>query len=79
MPRLQLRPGLRRLWRDQSTLQLGLSPAHGAVLTGLRAGDDAVIAALDGRHDLRQVHAIARAKSVPGTRVDQLLRLLTDA
>jgi len=49
------------------------------VLTGLCAGDDAVIAALDGRHDLRQVHAIARAKSVPGSRVDQLVRLLTDA
>jgi hypothetical protein len=79
LARLQLRPGLRRLWRDQSTLQLGLSPAHGAVLSGLRAGDDVVLAALDGRHDLRQLHALARARSVPGSRVDELVRLLGNA
>jgi hypothetical protein len=76
VPRLLLRPGLRRLWRDQSTLQLGLSPAHGAVLSGLRAGDDVVLAALDGRHDLRQLRALAAARSVPGSRVDELVRML---
>lgn len=79
MPRLQLRPGLRRLWRDHTTLQLGLSPVHGAVVAGLRDGDDVVLAALDGRHDLGQLHEIARTRSVPGSRVDQLVRLLADA
>jgi hypothetical protein len=74
--RPQLRPGLRRLWRDSSTLQLGLSPAHGAVLAGLRAGDDVVLAALDGRHDLHDLHALARASAVPVCRVDELVRLL---
>jgi len=77
--RPQLRPGLRRLWRDSSTLQLGLSPAHGAVLAGLRAGDDVVLAALDGRHDLRELHELARSTSVPASRVDELIRLLTQA
>ena len=76
MARPQLRPGLRRLWRDSSTLQLGVSPAHGAVLTGLRAGDDVVLAALDGRHDLRQLQALARASSVPASRVEELVQLL---
>jgi hypothetical protein len=77
--RPQLRPGLRRLWRDSSTLQLGLSPAHGAVVAGLRAGDDVVLAALDGRHDLRDLHALARANSVPASRVNELIRLLGQA
>lgn len=79
MSRPQLRPGLRRLWRDQSTLQLGLSPQHGTVLTGLRGGDDVVLSALDGTHDLEQVHAVARARAVPRSRVDELVRVLGEA
>ena len=36
--RPQLNPALRQLWRDEHTLQLGVDPAHAAVLAGL---DDA--------------------------------------
>ena len=65
--------------RDQTTLQLGLSPVHGTVLAGLRDGDEVVLAALDGRHDLSDLHALARTRSLPVRRVDQLLRVLSEA
>ncbi|GAA4346743.1 ThiF family adenylyltransferase [Angustibacter luteus] len=76
MQRPQLRPGLRRVWRDATTLQLGLSPEHGTVLTGLQDGDDALIAALDGAHDLADLRAIARDRAVAAARVDELVATL---
>jgi hypothetical protein len=77
--RPQVRPGLRRVWRDATTLQLGLCAEHGTVLGGLRTGDDTLIAALDGRHDLPALHALAREHSVPPSRVAELVDALADA
>ncbi len=71
--------GLRRVWRDATTLQLGTSPQHGVVLTGLVDGDDAVIAALDGSHDLVALNAIALRRGLPVSRVPELLAALADA
>ncbi|ONH33820.1 thiamine biosynthesis protein ThiF [Pseudofrankia asymbiotica] len=43
-----LKPGLRRLWRDGSTLQLGVDPSRALVLPGVTPGLVAALDALDG-------------------------------
>ena len=75
--RPRLRPGLRRAWRDATTLQVGVFPGPGVVLAGLRAGDEAVIAALDGAHDLDQLRQVGARNRVDDGRVGQLLALLS--
>lgn len=75
--RPRLRPGLRRAWRDTTTLQVGVFPGPGVVLAGLRPGDEAVICALDGAHDLEQVRQVGARHRVDGGRVAELLTLLS--
>jgi hypothetical protein len=77
--RPRLRPGLPRAWRDPGTLQVGLSPTSGAVVTGLREGDDVVLAALDGTRTLRQLRELARTQGMATGRVDLIVGLLRDA
>ena len=77
--RPQLRPGLRRVWRDATTVQLGVFPGPGVVLTGLRAGDDALLAALDGAHDLAQLGAVAARNQVSRRRLTELVDVLERA
>jgi hypothetical protein len=79
VPRPQVLPGLRQLWRDATTLQLGLSPRRGTVITGLQAGDDALIAGLDGTNDLPALGRLAERHQAPTDRLPQLLRLLSEA
>jgi hypothetical protein len=43
-----LKPALRRVWRDRSTLQLGVSARHAVVLTGLSKAEAAFLDGLDG-------------------------------
>lgn len=43
-----LKPGLRRLWRDGSTLQLGVDPSRALVLPEVTPAHAAALAALDG-------------------------------
>ncbi|MCK9897428.1 ThiF family adenylyltransferase [Frankia sp. AgB32] len=50
-----LKPGLRRLWHDGSTLQLGIDPVTAVILADLRPADTALLDALDGRRTLEQV------------------------
>jgi len=52
-----LKPGLRRLWRDGSTLQLGVDPSRALVLPGVTPGHLTALDALDG--------------SRPGARADE--------
>ncbi|SNQ46042.1 Dinucleotide-utilizing enzyme [Frankia canadensis] len=68
-----LKPGLRRLWHNGSTLQLGIDPAAAVLVTGLRPAHAAVLDALDGRRTLEQVRL---ATSAAG---QDLLDLLDDA
>ncbi len=60
-------------------MQFGLSPDYGRILSGLSAGEDAIIAALDGTHDLAALGTIAAEHQVPRSRLDQLLALLLKA
>lgn len=50
-----LKPGLRRLWHNGSTLQLGLDPARAVLVAGLGPSHAALLDALDGRRTLEQV------------------------
>ena len=75
-----LLPALRRLWRDRSTLQLGVDPARAVVLNDVGPATSTVLALLDGRHTLddvvsrlrrelrllkREVTMLSRLRAVP--------------
>lgn len=76
---LQIRPGLRWLWRAPGRLQIGLDAAHGVVLEGLTAGDELVLAALETGCDQRSLATRARRAGVAPERLAELLKVLTDA
>lgn len=65
-------PGLRRLWRDGSTLQLGVDPARAVVVTGVAEAAAGVLELLDGTRSRRQV--LGETSATGG----DLMRLLED-
>lgn len=70
---------LRRLWRDETTLQVGVDPEHATAITGL---DDDLAAAVDwltGTDDELTLLRRARSRGVPTTRLVRLLRVLGSA
>lgn len=69
-----LKPALRRLWRDPSTLQLGITGSHAVVLTGLSPTDRSVLDLLDGTRD---VDTVLRAATESGVETDAAARLLS--
>ncbi len=79
MYRPQILPALRRLWRDTSTMQLGLTPEHAVLVSGIRSGEDILLAALDGTRDVPALRELAHAHDVHPERVEQLLQLLGNA
>lgn len=74
-----LLPGLRRLWRDRETLQLGRAPGRAVVLAGLDEGTRAVLPLLDGTRDAEQLLSDAAAVGCPPARTTALLDLLDEA
>jgi hypothetical protein len=74
--RPQLKPALRRLWRDGTTLQLGPDPARAVVIGGLDARSARLVESLDGSQDLTGLHATAARMGIGSTQVDDLLVLL---
>ena len=77
--RPRLKVALRRVWRDTSTVQLGLDPAHAVVISGLDRSAARLLDTLDGSRDLPAVAAGARRFGVDADRLDELLGLLTRA
>ncbi|GMA88503.1 hypothetical protein GCM10025868_37530 [Angustibacter aerolatus] len=73
-----LHPALRRAWRDHHTLQVGLGPAA-ALLTGLGAADEALLAAMDGTRDLAALRRVAVGRGAPARRADDVLAVLRGA
>ena len=71
-----LKSGLRTVWRNAATVQVGLDPRRAVVIGGLGRGDARLLAALDGTRDVSQLHALAASLGVDDSRVDRLLRLL---
>ena len=71
-----LLPALRRLWRDRSTLQLGVDPARAVVLNDVGPATSTVLALLDGRHTLDDVVSRSRPLGVPEDSVTSLVEEL---
>src|SRR6201990_2395405 len=73
-----LRAGLRAVWRDRDTLQIGVDPRRGVALSGMR-GAAPVIALLDGSGDWDGVITAARQAGVSVKTVHRVLGLLAGA
>jgi len=74
-----LKTGVRQLWRDPTTLQLGVDPRYAVVLTGLGAADRALLGLLDGTHDGNELAAAAQRLGQPSERVGELIATLAAA
>ena len=70
-----LKAGLRPVWRDRETVQIGVDPRRAVALTGM-GGAAVVIGLLDGSRDRDQVIASAREQGVPAPVTEQILTLL---
>jgi len=58
---LQIKSGLRRVWREAGTLQIGLSQRRGTVIAGLTASDIPLIDQLrDGVDAMNRLMALDR-------------------
>jgi hypothetical protein len=74
--RPRLKPALRRVWRDATTLQLGLNPAHATVIAGVDAITAQWLDGLDGTRDragvLRRATDLGIDEAVAASLLDQL-------
>lgn len=71
-----LKPALRRVWRDATTLQLGLDPERAVVIGGLDPGAVRLVESLDGTRDVPGVLDAAEALGVDRWRAGELIELL---
>jgi hypothetical protein len=76
--RPMLNPALRRVWRDPETVQLGTDPHSAVVITGLDARAAALIDALDGTRDTRELLDAADALGLARAQAQTLIDLLAD-
>jgi len=60
-PRPTIKPWLPKLWRDPETLQIGIDPAGGAVVSGVDAGAASWLVGLDGSRSEAETLAAAAA------------------
>ncbi|MGH8889140.1 MAG: thiamine biosynthesis protein ThiF [Acidothermaceae bacterium] len=74
-----VKTALRRLWRDPTTLQIGIHPERALVLGGVGNRTAELMAAIDGTRDDADLRATARRLGLDAGVADQLLRLLLDA
>jgi bacteriocin biosynthesis cyclodehydratase domain-containing protein len=73
-----LKAGLRAVWRDRDTLQIGVDPRRAVALSGMR-GAGPVIALLDGSRDWDGVITAAREAGISVKTVHRVLGLLAGA
>ena len=74
-----VKPALRRVWRDATTLQIGVHQARSVVVGGITAKTAQLVAAFDGAHDAEALRRTARQLGLEASTVDRLLDLLGDA
>jgi hypothetical protein len=74
--RPQIKPGLRQVWRDAATLQIGLTPDTGVVVTGLGRLDAELVARLDGTQRVSDLVRWGADRGLDRARVQALLDLL---
>lgn len=73
-----LKAGLRPLWRDRDTLQIGVDPRRAFALAGI-GGAAAVVSLLDGSRDTAEVEHTAREYGIPVEATRHVLGLLAGA
>jgi hypothetical protein len=73
-----LKAGLRPLWRDRDTLQVGVDPRRAAALTGLGKAA-AIVSLLDGSRDAAEVVRAAAARGIAPEAANRVLGLLAAA
>jgi bacteriocin biosynthesis cyclodehydratase domain-containing protein len=73
-----LKAGLRPLWRDRDTLQVGVDPRRAAALTGLGKAA-AIVSLLDGSRDAAEVARIAAEYGIAPEATGRVLGLLASA
>ncbi|HEX5996434.1 MAG TPA: ThiF family adenylyltransferase [Jiangellales bacterium] len=74
-----IHPALARVWRDPTTIQIGLDPARALVLGGLTTLDATVLRSLDGRTDTFMLRSLASEQGGDATVADRLLDALKSA
>jgi len=82
-PEVPVRPvvktALRRLWRDPTTLQIGVHADRALVLSGVGGRAAELVAALDGTRDHDDLRATARELGLASGVADRLVDLLVEA
>ncbi len=73
-----LKAGLRPLWRDRGTLQIGVDPRRARALTGLGKAA-AIVSLLDGSRDTAEVVRTAEAYGIRQEIVYRVIELLASA
>jgi hypothetical protein len=73
-----LKAGLRPLWRDRDTLQIGVDPRRAAALTGLGKAA-AIVSLLDGSRDVAEVVRTAARYGITPKAANRVLGLLASA
>ncbi len=76
LARPALKPGLRVVWRDGQTIQVGVDPRRAVALTGLGRAATGVLHTLDGSRDRAGVIAAARDRGIPAGTADRVIALL---
>ena len=74
-----VKTALRRLWRDATTVQIGVHPERALVLGGLAGRTADLLAAVDGTRNAEELRSTAREFGLDGDVADRLLGLLLDA
>jgi hypothetical protein len=77
--RPQLKPALRRVWRDEHTVQFGLDPAQALVLGDVDRASARFVASLDGSRDLPAAIAVGERLGLARPHARRLLSLLAGA
>ena len=74
-----IHPALARVWRDPTTIQIGLDPARALVLSGLTALETTVLRGLNGRSDRFMLRSLAKDHGGEAAVADKLLDVLQSA
>jgi hypothetical protein len=74
-----IHPALVRVWRDPTTIQIGLDPARALVLGGLTTLDATILRSLDGRTDTFMLRSLATDQAGDAAVADRLLDVLRSA
>jgi hypothetical protein len=74
-----VKTGLRRVWRDATTLQIGVDPGRALVLGGVAGPTAELVTAVDGTRDGEQLRRTARGLGLDTHVADRLLDLLVGA